>query len=410
MALPRRPGALTDRTWPRGVRVQIASRRAVGRAAAPKSQRGARPRPWAPRTLILVLSCLLVLVPVASATVIEPDRVLQQPAASLPGKCPKGSYLSEHSRTCIECTEGVDYNSHPNSLSSCRPCSKCPPDKVETARCTRTRDTQCRCKNGTYQDKDSPEFCLPCSPRCPDGKVKAKACGPSNDLECVDQQSGIPWWGILLICILVFLVLGVCCCRSCNLRGSGAATKSRSRGWFCFSRTPEDPEALDNAHNLAISNRDSLSSEQEQEELALVQPAGEAQHLLGRASADGSQMRRKLLVPANNENPLETLRECFYEFSKSVPFPRWEPFMRSVGLTDNDIFIAKAQALDPGDGLYQMLTSWLNTKGKAASVNTLLEGLEKLGERHAKERIEDHLVRSGKYVYEGGEAGPAVSQ
>lgn len=84
--------------------------------------------------------------------------------------------------------------------------------------------------------------------------------------------------------------------------------------------------------------------------------------------------------------------------------------MRLVGLTDNDIFIAKAQALDPRDGLYQMLTSWLNTKGKAASVNTLLDSLEKLGERHAKERIEDHLVRSGKYVYEGGEAGPAVSQ
>lgn len=54
------------------------------------------------------------------------------------------------------------------------------------------------------------------------------------------------------------------------------------KGWFCFSRTPEDPAALDNAHNLAISNRDSLSSEQEQEEPAgvLVQPAGETQHLL----------------------------------------------------------------------------------------------------------------------------------
>ncbi|XP_070272692.1 tumor necrosis factor receptor superfamily member 10A-like isoform X1 [Myotis yumanensis] len=405
----------------------MASRRAVGRAAAPEAQRGAGPRPWAPRTLIVVLS-LLVLIPVASCPIIKPDRIHQQPAA--PEKeCPPGSYLPEHSRVCTPCPENEGFTGSRNRLSSCRPCSNCPADKVQIAACTRTNDTQCQCKKGTYQDKDSPEFCLLCDTRCPNGKVKARDCGPNNNLVCVDQKSGTPWWVTLLACIFglgVLALLGTfvyCWCRSRNLTVSGVATKTRSRvsgflqdlrhqGWFGCLRTPGEAEALDNAHNLAKSNRDSLSSEQEQEELAggMVQPAGEAQLLLGPIGTDESQMRRKLLVPANNENPIETLKECFYEFSRIVPFTRWEPFMRLVGLMENDISIAKAQVLDQRDALYHMLTIWLNTKGKAASVNTLLDSLDKLGETKAKEDMQDLLLQSGKYVYEVGEAGSAVSQ
>lgn len=415
----------------------MASRRAVGRAAALKAQGGAGPRPWAPRTLILVLSLSLVLIPVASCPITEPDRIHQQPAApqglhaSLPeNECPPGFYLSEQSGECTPCTEKQSFTRRPNRLSSCHPCSNCSADKVQIAACTRTSDTQCQCKKGFYQDKDSPEYCQPCNTRCPDGKVKARDCGPSNNLECVDQKSGTPWWVIMLACIFGIggpALLGTVlyrCYRSCNLPCSGAATKSGSRvsgflqdlwrqvGWFGGLRTPGEAEALDNARNLARSDRDSLSSEQEQEELAggLVQPAGEAQLLLGPTGTDGSQMRRKLLVPANNENPIETLRECFYEFSRIVPFTRWEPFMRLVGLPENDISIAKAQVSNQRDALYLMLTTWINIKGKAASVNTLLDSLDTLGETKAKEEMQDFLLESGKYVYEVGEAGSAVSQ
>ncbi|XP_045441860.1 tumor necrosis factor receptor superfamily member 10B isoform X2 [Pipistrellus kuhlii] len=406
-------------------RPSIAGRRGPGRRPTARGQTAARrhrrpppaamsprrPGPWAPgaRILALALLCLLRPVPVASPTLTKLDRVRQQPAASLTGKCPPGSYLSEYTGACIECTEGEDFTSHHNSFYSCRPCSHCPPDKVETAPCTRTKDTQCQCKNGTYEDKDSPEFCLPCSHRCPDGKVKAKACGPWNDLECVDQRSGIPWWIIFLICISVLIVLaliGLYCCKRYNL-GSGVATKITRRGWFWRSQTTGDTEALDNAHNQAINNRDSLSSEQEQEEL--VQPTEEAQHLLGRAGPDGSPMTRKLLVPANNENPIETLRESFLVFSEFVPLRRQKRFMKLVGLTENDIYIAQNQESHPRDALYEMLNIWLYINGKAASVNTLLKSLEDMKEMHVKEMIEERLLRSGKYVYEGGEAGSAVS-
>lgn len=103
------------------------------------------------------------------------------------------------------------------------------------------------------------------------------------------------------------------------------------------------------------------------------------------------------------------LRLFFDYFTNIVPFASWNPLMRLLGLNDNDIYVARAQVWNPRDALYEMLVTWLSHKGRAASVNTLLDALETLGERHAKELIQDHLVGSGKYVYEEGGAGSAPS-
>lgn len=83
--------------------------------------------------------------------------------------------------------------------------------------------------------------------------------------------------------------------------------------------------------------------------------------------------------------------------------------MRLLSLSDNDICVARAQASHPRESLYEILVTWVNIKGRAASVNTLLKALETLGERCAKEFIQDHLVGSGKYVYEEDGAGSALS-
>uniref|UniRef100_G1PBK4 TNF receptor superfamily member 10b n=1 Tax=Myotis lucifugus TaxID=59463 RepID=G1PBK4_MYOLU len=413
------------------------------------------------RKPLMPIPALSPQIPGASRPITEPDRIHQQPAApqgllaSLPEKgCPPGSYLSEHSGVCTPCTEKEGFTRSPNRLSSCLPCSNCPADKVQIAACTRTSDTQCQCKEGWYQDKDSPEYCQPCSPRCPNGKVKARDCGPFNDLECVDQESGIqahgeapvpgepvttsldaptapslssgtPWWVILLACIFGLGVLALlvtfvyCWCRSRNLTGPVAS----------------GGEELLSAHNRALAQHQGPGANSKVlDVLSLCQhipqgvpdweraqtrprdPTGVRSmhwasrwHLEGPIGTDESQMRRKLLVPANNENPIETLKECFYEFSRIVPFTRWEPFMGLAGLTENDISIAKAQVLNPRDALYHMLITWVNIKGKAASVNTLLDSLDKLGETKAKEEMQDFLLESGKYIYEVGEAGSAVS-
>ena len=83
--------------------------------------------------------------------------------------------------------------------------------------------------------------------------------------------------------------------------------------------------------------------------------------------------------------------------------------MRQLGLTRNEILLVREGVRVPRDALYEMLETWVSNKGREASVNTLLDALETLGERLAKETIRNHLVGSGKYVYEDGEAGSAVS-
>lgn len=82
--------------------------------------------------------------------------------------------------------------------------------------------------------------------------------------------------------------------------------------------------------------------------------------------------------------------------------------MRQVGLEPNEICVAKARACDPREALHEMLVTWLNRNGQDASVNTLLDALDTLGEKDALESIEGHLVGSGNYVYEEGGAGSAV--
>lgn len=70
-----------------------------------------------------------------------------------------------------------------------------------------------------------------------------------------------------------------------------------------------------------------------------------------------------------------------------------------MGLTDNEIQVAEAQASHPREQVYEMLVTLVNKMGQAISVSTLLDALESLGHRNSKEKIQDHLVASGKYVY-----------
>ncbi|KAM6221051.1 tumor necrosis factor receptor superfamily member 10B-like [Rhynchocyon petersi] len=116
-------------------------------------------------------------------------------------------------------------------------------------------------------------------------------------------------------------------------------------------------------------------------------------------NAEVPEMRRMLLVPVNGTDPTETLKRHFDYFITVVPFLSWKAVMRKVGLTDNDICMAAAHTVCPDEEIYVMLVRWLQKTGKGASVNTLLDALEAVGERNAKEMIQNHLVGSGEYTY-----------
>ncbi|XP_065735925.1 tumor necrosis factor receptor superfamily member 10A-like [Phocoena phocoena] len=392
----------------------------------------------------------------ASAMPIRQEKFHQQLTApqglkrSLSEKCLPGFYMEEASGDCMPCTDKVDYTNYSNTLSSCLLCKICKSGEEEKSPCTSTKDTECQCKPGTFRREDAPEFCYKCRTRCPDGMVVATPCSPFSDLTCVDRKSGtqasgeapVPGEtvttrprlsttpssssdtsqlviGIVTAGVLLLLVLIVLPCIFwwfC-IQGRGVEPKCLDKVLFRRSHPLRGPGALDNAHNNMLIERDSLIDlvpEQEAEEQvkptdATAQSQGEAKRLLEPAEAEGSHTRRRLLVPANGADPTESLRLFFDDFATIVPCDSWDLLMRKLGLTQNEILLVREGVRVPRDALYEMLDTWVSNKGREASVNTLLDALEKLGQRLAKETIQDHLLDSGKYVYEDGEAGSAVS-
>ncbi|XP_024603464.1 tumor necrosis factor receptor superfamily member 10A isoform X3 [Neophocaena asiaeorientalis asiaeorientalis] len=446
MALPfvtsRRPEqrALPDRTRQRGRSAPAAS---GSRASVPSPRSPFR----GPRALIFVLLGVLLSIAAASAMPIRQEKFHQQLTApqglkrSLSEKCLPGFYMEEASGDCMPCTDKVDYTNYSNTLSSCLLWEE------EKSPCTSTKDTECQCKPGTFRREDAPEFCYKCRTRCPDGMVVATPCSPFSDLTCVDRKSGtqasgeapVPGEtvttrprlsttpssssdtsqlvigyvvGIISVSVLLACIFWWFCIQGC-----GVEPKCLGKVLFRRSHPLRGPGALDNAHNNMLIERDSLIDlvpEQEAEEQvkptdATAQSQGEAKCLLEPAEAEGSHTRRRLLVPANGADPTESLRLFFDDFATIVPCDSWDLLMRKLGLTQNEILLVREGVRVPRDALYEMLDTWVSNKGREASVNTLLDALEKLGQRLAKETIQDHLLDSGKYVYEDGEAGSAVS-
>nr|XP_031548382.1 tumor necrosis factor receptor superfamily member 10A-like isoform X1 [Vicugna pacos] len=224
--------------------------------------------------------------------------------------------------------------------------------------------------------------------------------------------------GIVITFGLLGLVLIAYCLWKFHRQVCGVDPKCMEKVFFWCSHPPRGPEPLDNARNNMLINRESLStvvSEQETEDReqanlrhVMVQSPGEAERLLEAAGAKESQMRR-MLVPANDVDSIEGLRMFFNYFTSVVPYDYWDAVMRQMGLTQNEILMARDKARAPRDALYEMLEAWLSSKGREASINTLLDALETLGQRCAKEKIQNWLVGSGKFVYEVGEEGSAVS-
>ncbi|XP_010590677.2 tumor necrosis factor receptor superfamily member 10A-like isoform X2 [Loxodonta africana] len=358
------------------------------------------------KILIFVALGALLLVPADLAAVNLQDGKIAAPQQRIPrsleGFCKPGYHVSIDSEDCISCQYGVGYTNHSNILSSCLPCTVCKADEDEISPCTLTRDTECQCKAGTFLERDAPEICQKCSTGCPDGKVQYSPCTPWSDLKCVPREEGFRYHAIWIsVVILVPLALLVFLRRRI-LQGCGMASKYVNRVLFWRLCSQEGPGTHDNAQNEALSNRlDPELEEEGQEQTEVTGDRGqtpvEAEPLQG--NAEGSQMRRVPLVVVNGADPAETLRSFFDYFIKEVPLASWKAVMRQMGLTDNEMEMARASETDITEQHYKMLVQWHQKTGKDASVNTLLDALETQGQRNARERIQDYLLLSGKYTY-----------
>ncbi|XP_011795243.1 PREDICTED: tumor necrosis factor receptor superfamily member 10B isoform X2 [Colobus angolensis palliatus] len=412
----------------RGQSAPAASGARKGRGPGPREARGARPGLGILKTLVLVAVAAAVLTSVSAdcALITRQSPVPQRTAApqqkrSSPteGLCPPGYHISEDGRDCISCKYGQDYSTHWNDFLFCLRCTKCDSGEVEVNPCTTTRNAVCQCKEGTFREEDSPEICRKCRTGCPRGMVKVKDCTPWSDIECVHNESGI----IIVVTVLVIVVVAVIVWKTSlwkkvlpYLKGVCSDGGGDPGRMDSSSSSPQRPGAEDNALNEIVSilqptqfpeQEMEIQEPAEQTDVNTLSP-GESERLLERAEAEGPQ-RRGLLVPVNENDPTETLRQCFDDFAVFVPFDSWEPLVRQLGLTDNEIKVAKAEAASSRDTLYAMLIKWVNKTGRGASVNTLLDALEMLGERLAKQKIQDRLLSSGKFMYLEDNADSAMS-
>ncbi|XP_065440598.1 tumor necrosis factor receptor superfamily member 10A isoform X2 [Chrysemys picta bellii] len=284
------------------------------------------------------------LIPVALSRGTE-DSEFYQHEDHLCRKCPAGFHVEKHCVTsntsgkCSQCEEGVEFTEYPNALSKCLTCRVCRKDEVQLSRCNSSKNTQCTCKNGTFCSPDHPcEICQRCRLRCPDGDVQVSFCTPQSDIQCVHPTGPPPvaggiavWtavWIAALVIILILLAVLVWCWYSRNSSSGGDSRKMSPS----FKRNPASQMAS----------------------------------------------RRKKLVPGRGKDPIETLRCSFDTFTQEVPFKDWRRFGRALLLTENEIEIAERSDKYSQEPHYQMLCTWLNKAGVGASVNQLLETLDKI--------------------------------
>ncbi|XP_029397557.1 tumor necrosis factor receptor superfamily member 10B isoform X1 [Mus pahari] len=344
------------------------------------------------RTILALFLLLVVSVPVTAKSAhdrpADPQRLEESPSGR---RCQAGQYLSEEG--CKPCREGIDYTSHSNSLASCLSCSVCKEDKVVKTRCDITQNTECQCKPGTFEDKDSTEICQTCS-NCTDREDEVAPCTPERDRKCVSKNAWASQHGL-------GLKIGIPVAAALLLIGALCVWKTGVwRRWLPFMKRAcagheQHPE------NVSLSLLDPQTSSK----------TSDSHHNTEPGKTQSTTTGRKLLVPANGNDSAAALKFIFEYCSNEVPFNSWDRFMRQLGLSDNQIQMVRAETPVPREVLYQMLLKWLHQTGRSASIDHLLDALEAIGERDALEKIEDYAVKSGRFIYQNAAAqAGAVAQ
>ncbi|XP_074415129.1 tumor necrosis factor receptor superfamily member 10B isoform X2 [Zonotrichia albicollis] len=314
-------------------------------------------------------------------------------------KCPAGTHLIKEceeqggSSTCQSCGLG-EYMEYPNTFSSCQECSKCREDQVELSPCQPQRNTVCACRNGTFCPPEHPcEMCQKCQPRCPDGQVVLKPCTPTSDLECGPDTATFPSYltgGIIAgIVIVILIAIGI---------GIGTALCCWKQP--CSSPGDESPSSkkpfeivLQKLRRCKRENRgteDNIPNERTERQLR--ERLAETQEML----PSKSERLWRTLVPPPGTEPSQALKNTFYTFGKKVPRDDWRRFGLNLNLEDIDIPMGQPSL----DDFYNMMRRWQNREGSKASVNTLLDTLDRLSLGGVAEDICKTLVQERGFEYE----------
>ncbi|XP_026570723.1 tumor necrosis factor receptor superfamily member 10A-like [Pseudonaja textilis] len=334
-------------------------------------------------------------------------------------KCPPGTFVLKPCTvprtegTCQPCENNTFYKLA-NSFGSCFGCRVCRIlDEVEIKKCTATTNTKCACMNGTFCLPDQPcETCIKCMTSCGPGERKVKDCMPTSDIQCLPDATsssptsspgagdhGLAWLSVIAVVVVlaVVLVLGVIFCRKRTTTFRNACA-----GFWSLKKrsSPEPSEERDNMLNMQRNQRSeilpprgSTANGQALERMTPLTVSSPSE--VGRGHA-----AMKKLVPVNGRNPTETLSRSFDTFINKVPPKDWKRFMRLLKLTDNEIDSAEKSSQYGNEQHYQMLRTWLDKNGQAATLSVLLDVLSSMDLKGIAEEVTSALIAQHFYVYE----------
>ncbi|KAL7981386.1 hypothetical protein Chor_002282 [Crotalus horridus] len=270
-------------------------------------------------------------------------------------------------------------------------CQKCPPDEVEVKRCTATTDTECACKNGTFCLPDHAcETCSKCTTSCDPGEKKVQDCTPTSDIKCVPDTTSSP---------------------PTTCTGFWSSTKRFSLG----PREERDDNMLNMQRNqrckIFSSSRSTANGQAPDVMIPLRASPPEFLTLLTfegdgvciwKCPTEGYRTSPPLLTSTNNSfcNSEKSLSRAFDSFINKVPSKDWRRFMRLLNLTDNEIDSAANFSQYANEQHYQMLRTWLDKNGQAATLSVLLEVLNGMDLKGIAEEVTKGLVAQRLYVYE----------
>nr|XP_046231180.1 tumor necrosis factor receptor superfamily, member a [Scatophagus argus] len=395
-------------------------------------------------------------------TCVENEQYLHQGLCCL--NCPAGTFVQKECErdqkqgTCLPCEHGQTYTEHSNGMNRCLPCTHCRSDEIETASCTKTTDTKCQCKPGTFCVPDQAcEVCKRCA-KCKPGEEEVKKCTHFSNTECRKQDPSttktspsIPTptptsppdfvsIGVPLFILLIIIVGVVVWCffskqRPCEISRSKSHCDASEIVKIAIKESVATPEERQNDQNAGLEREDSRPESrpllQETQDSSKASPALEEEDrglgdslpnttsssqtslsALPTAASSGNTPRQSPTVfrlqPVDMDDPLrhrlvplqgseKSLRKSFDLFDEYLDVRIHNKFFRTIGVSDNHIRIAESGAA--GDKVYELLKNWMQKQGLKADINDLLQVLLSMDQRRSAESIASAALQRGYYKH-----------
>ncbi|XP_069821551.1 tumor necrosis factor receptor superfamily member 10B-like [Dendropsophus ebraccatus] len=297
----------------------------------------------------------------------DPEEIYYMHGAIRCFRCQPGTFVQkpcivqDTAGTCAPCLPGHTYSEHLSGMDKCLKCTVCRSDEEEVSQCTITKNTVCKCKEGTYCPPGAPcEVCQKCTKRCPPDQVIQKPCNSTSDVQCGPPETASNTTAIIVSVAVVGTILLVAFCT-----------------WFCYCRKKCDRSRWI-PKLLTVPFKCDEASAGDTETPFLPQTP---------------ELRFKENITENEKN--EVITKTFHIFIEKVPMGEFEKFMRVLGLTHNEIECARRDNADTYSRCYAML--FLLHQDKKFDVNIWLKKLCDIKLRKVSQDIAKELTNDGLF-------------